>query len=493
MPLRMAGAEQFSRIRDYLSSIGFNERAVLAALHIPQMDSIANIGVKNLDHSAVAPALLTAIELLILGETIEQDRLRASFGESALAALTALGLLREAGHRPGLLCPVWLYPVDGFLIASDRSRYPNGSAIKVASDLVFPAHDAATLLLLRLLPRHSSGAALDLCGGSGVAALHLARAGSRAVTTDIAARSAHFAAFNAALNGMVVEALQGDLYAPVARRQFDVISAHPPWVPSTGDGAVFRDGGATGDAIVERVFSEMPDYLAAGGTGIVISLGHDGRDGDYEERVRRWLGPDGEDCDIILGVNRVISIAEMIDSMRNLQLGGDANKAAEVAARLRQHGTEKFVHGAVFVRRIGALVGEPPLRLRMAADATAADFDRVFAWRQRRRRPDFTAWLEQARPRLSVQLETTYRYGLREAVVLPQSALFTARRPLVGRIQLEVWMARLLERLIGTATVTDAFEAARASSEMPDDFTLPAFAGLIGQMVERGILDLDAL
>jgi methylase of polypeptide subunit release factors len=490
-PLRIGTPEEFSRVRDCLRAIGFHERTVTAALQIRDMDSIANVSASNLDRAA-DPALLVAIELLILGAPVEQDRLRGCFGETVLGDLAALSLIREATNRPGaVLCPVWLYPVDGFLIASDRTRYPAGADLPIAADPVFPAHDAATLLFLRLLPQQGIDDALDLCGGSGVVALHLGRAGGRAATADIAARAGHFAAFNAALNGVAVEVLQGDLYAPIAGRKFDLVSAHPPWVPSTGDGAVFRDGGATGEVVVERIFAGLPHHLRDGGTGIVISLGHDGRDGDYEVRVRRWLGEAGRDCDIILGVNRVISIDEMTESMRNLQLRGDADKAAEVAARLRQHGTQKFVHGAVFVRRTGIRVDEPPLRLHMAGDATAADFERIFALREQRRLPGFAAWLEQAQPRLSVRLETTYRHGLRDGAVVPQSALFTARRPLVGRIQLEVWMARLIERLDGRTTVPTAFDAARQAGQTPEDFTLAAFIGLVGQMVERGILEVN--
>ena len=71
-----------------------------------------------------------------------------------------------------------------------------------------------------------------------------------------------------------------------------------------------------------------------------------------------------------------------------------------MAARFRELGTERFVYGAVFVRRTAAVVAEPPLRLRMSSAATATDFERVFAWRQHRRRPEFVDWLTAARPRL---------------------------------------------------------------------------------------------
>jgi SAM-dependent methyltransferase len=491
LPLRIGSTEDFAHVRDYLRAIGFDERAIKVALKIPDIGRIANCSVNDLDRGAAGPALLAAIEFLLLGEALAPERLQACWGE-AFAAMAALGLIREARHRSGaLICPVWLYPVDGLVIASDRNRFPQGDPVPPAGEAVFPAHDAATLQLLRLLPRSSLGEALDLCGGSGIGALHLARAGSRAVTADITARAAHFAAFNAALNGIAIEVLRGDLYASVAGRKFAIVCAHPPWLPSTGDQAVFRDGGETGEAIVERVFAGLPHHLGDGGTAVVVALGHDARDGGYETRVRRWLGETGGDCDVLLGVNKVISIEEMAASLRQLHLGGDVEKAQGIAARLLELGTQKFVHGAVFVRRTAAAVMEPPLRLRMAADATAADFERIFAWRGRRRLPDFADWLAAARPRLSDGLESTYRYGRREGAVAANSALLIARRPLAATVQLEAWMARLIERLDGLTPVADAFEAARQSGQMPADFTLAGFVGLVGQMVERGIIDVE--
>lgn len=493
MPLRIGSTEEFARVRNHLHAAGFDERSVTAVLKISDVSQIPSADAATLDRGSAASALLDFIEFFVLGRAVATERLRASCDGQTFAALLALDLVRTGRDDQGsVVCPVWLYPVRGFLIASDRRVSPAGAVIRDATQAVFPAHDAGTQQFLRLMPGAANADALDLCGGSGIGALQLARNGSRAATADVTARSAHFATFNAMLNGGAIEVLQGDLYAPVAGRSFDIITAHPPWLPSTGDAMVFRDGGESGDAIVERVFAGLPRHLRTGGTAIVVSLGRDGRDGAYEQRVRRWLGDDGRDCDVILGVNKPISIDEMAASMRQLHLGGDGEKAERIAARLRELGTEKFVHGAVFVRRTAAAVGEPPLRLRMAADATAADFERIFAWRQRRRRPDFADWLAAARPRLSDGLEITYCYGRRDGAVAANSALLTAKRPLAATVQLEAWPARLIERLSGAVTVAEVFEAARQAGQMPGDFTRAAFADLVGRMVERGIVDVEA-
>src|SRR5437667_234719 len=96
----------------------------------------------------------------------------------------------------------------------DRHDNPDGSALVLASDVVFPALDAGTLRFLGIIPRSSTAEALDLCSGTGIGALVLSRHAQRVVAADITARAAHFARFNALLNGCPnVAVAQGDLYA----------------------------------------------------------------------------------------------------------------------------------------------------------------------------------------------------------------------------------------------------------------------------------------
>ena len=115
--------------------------------------------------------------------------------------------------------PVLLYPVGGFLIASDRHNSPDGSPFVPPADIVFPAIFAGTLQFLGLVPSGPMEAALDLCSGTGIAAMMMGRTAGRAVAADITARATHFAHFNRLLNDCPnVAIVQGDLYAPVAGR-----------------------------------------------------------------------------------------------------------------------------------------------------------------------------------------------------------------------------------------------------------------------------------
>jgi SAM-dependent methyltransferase len=492
MTLRIGTTTEFASVRGWLRDLQFDERCVTAALKIPTISRLRDADLERIDRSAAPAALLTVIDLMIGGDAVATDRLRTCCDGATFAALMALDLIRDAPRGDGaVICPVWLYPIDGLLIASDRQSFPEGSIDLPTNEVVFPAHDSGTLRLLRLLPAGQSGDALDLCSGSGIVALHLAGGGMRAVAADITARSAHFAAFNAKLNGLEIESLCGDLYAPVAGRRFDLICAHPPWVPSTGDAMVFRDGGDTGEAILRRIIGGIPDQLNSEGTAILVSLGRDGSDASFQQRLRGWLGEAGRDCDIIVGIDRILSIDDLVGSMRRLHLNDEAEKADRLANRFRELGTERFVHGAVFIRRTKAPVAEPPLRLQMSADATAPDFERIFAWRRFRRSAGFADWLAAAAPRLSADLELNIRHIVRDGEMVADSAVLSAGRALSAAVQPDVWAARMLTQFDGRQTVARVFDAARQANQMPDNFTLAAFVDFVGQMVERGVLDIE--
>jgi methylase of polypeptide subunit release factors len=103
----------------------------------------------------------------------------------------------------------------------------------------------------------------------------------RLVLTDINPRALHFAAANAAHAGCSdAELLQGDLFAPVAGREFDLVIANPPYLNDAGQRAYRHGGGRWGEGLSERIVREGIPCLAPGGrlvlyTGVAIVDGHD--------------------------------------------------------------------------------------------------------------------------------------------------------------------------------------------------------------------------
>ena len=129
-----------------------------------------------------------------------------------------------------------------------RLEDAEGNAFAQPNDAVFPAFNHLTMRFLRTLPDARGADALDLCGGCGIGALHLARTARAVASADLTQRAAFFTEFNARLNGVAIESLCGDLYAPAGARTFDLISAHPPFIAAVGaQRIIFRDADEFGE------------------------------------------------------------------------------------------------------------------------------------------------------------------------------------------------------------------------------------------------------
>jgi release factor glutamine methyltransferase len=143
-----------------------------------------------------------------------------------------------------------------------------------------PRSDAG--MLLDAVREHIRGAVLDVCTGSGVIALSVARS-SRSVTAVDSSRVAVAAVrLGALVNGAAVEVLHGDLFEPVAGRRFDVILANPPYVPTaagvSAPGSRAWDGGQDGRAVLDRLCREAPAHLRPGGDLFLVQSSLTGTD-----------------------------------------------------------------------------------------------------------------------------------------------------------------------------------------------------------------------
>ncbi len=87
-------------------------------------------------------------------------------------------------------------------------------------------------LALQREPLLDDAAVLDLGTGSGICAVVAARRASRVAAVDLNRAAVRCARMNVLLGGLEhkIEVLQGDLYAPVGGRRFDVILFNPPFV-----------------------------------------------------------------------------------------------------------------------------------------------------------------------------------------------------------------------------------------------------------------------
>lgn len=111
---------------------------------------------------------------------------------------------------------------------------------------------------------------LDMGTGSGVVAITAARRGYRAVGVDINPQAVRCARANVALHGLDerIEIVQGDLFQPVAGRQFDLIAFNPPFF--RGKPADYKDMAWRGTDVMERFASGLAGALRPGGQALVL-------------------------------------------------------------------------------------------------------------------------------------------------------------------------------------------------------------------------------
>jgi ribosomal protein L3 glutamine methyltransferase len=156
---------------------------------------------------------------------------------------------------------------------------------------------------------------LDLCTGSGCLAVLAADAfpDAEICAVDVSTDATAVAQSNLKMHGLdeTIELFQGDLFAPLAGRKFDIILSNPPYVTDDSMRALpaeFRQepalalaAGADGCDVLARMLADAPAHMNANGM-IVVDIGHN-RD-LVEQRFPTlpftWLATEGADAGVFV-------------------------------------------------------------------------------------------------------------------------------------------------------------------------------------------------
>jgi release factor glutamine methyltransferase len=172
-----------------------------------------------------------------------------------------------------------------------------GLPFHVDESVLVPRPDTETVIEVarKVRPDRAPGCRiLDLCTGSGVIAVSLAKEypAARVVATEVSPAAAAVARKNAERNGVGdrVEVREGDLFAPVAGELFelfDVITANPPYIASSivptlssevrREPVIALDGGPDGLAFYDRICAQASAHLVPGGV-LIVEHGYDQAD-----------------------------------------------------------------------------------------------------------------------------------------------------------------------------------------------------------------------
>ncbi|HVG20391.1 MAG TPA: methyltransferase [Blastocatellia bacterium] len=511
-PLRLGSAEDFARVESLLKSSEFNEAAVCGLLRISEMADLSAIKPQEVDLTAASETLALLIRIFLFTEAVGREEVEALIDPATLESFLALDVLRvgefniaDGDNSEAYYSSVFLYPVVGLLIASDRNNNPDGSHFAPPPDIVFPAINGGTLLFLKLIPKSPARSILDIGSGSGVAALMLSACAQHVVASDVTSRAAHFASFNRLLNRRDnVEVASGDLYSAVEGQTFDRIVAHPPYVPSLSQTTIFRDGGETGEALVKRIIEGLPEYLRPGGTYYSLCLGLDTKEARFEERVRDWLGESHDEFDVLFVFADERSPEQFVQDWAkwtNSIASSDLARWDDIFTRV---GARSLVYGAVVVHRHGATLDanskdadsnrQTPAvtaRRRLGAETRGTHIEWALRWHRARARADSPQKIAYSRPRLSPRLQVRTTHVVKDGALVPSNFVFETEVPFPIATRLDPWIVPVIAEFNGSYTPAHLYESASSNSLLPEALTRADFIDLVALLVERGYLDVD--
>ena len=303
-PIRLEPAAAFDTLRLAMQRAEFDEDTVARRLGGLTLAGVPRLreGRKTLAGS-VEDANAAFIRLFIDGERLPAELVQRLVGHDVYGACVDLGLLNPAPDAATeVVASVLLCPIRGLWLVSDRVPLPSEANRVQSQDFVFSAINELTAHFLDAIPDVPGADVLELCAGTGVAALLAVLRGARsAVAADLVPRCVHFARFNALLNGMAdrVRVVESNAWNALNGESFDLVVAHPPYVPALAHVYDFRDGGGDGESVSCAVFEGAAAHLRRGGRMVVRAAFSDRTGSTIAQRVRAWLGDASDEFDMM--------------------------------------------------------------------------------------------------------------------------------------------------------------------------------------------------
>jgi methylase of polypeptide subunit release factors len=495
IPIRLGTPEQFRAVRDCLVASDFTAAKIAERVGVPTIYDFRSVREGRTRAVELTDRLDVLIRLFMDAEMVEWSAIGTHLPASALEAFAALGLLMTAPSSPAYRhATVLLYPTEGGLVVSDLNADPDRSAAEPSPpDVVYPAITTNTRRFLASQSTAPCEHFLELCSGTGVAALRASRFARQAWAVDITERATVFAEFNIRLNDLTnVTAVQGDLYDPVRGRTFDRIVVHPPYVPARKNEYVFRDGGEDGEAITRRAIAGLPEYLRPGGRFYCTCLATDRKNAPLEIRVRAMLGERESEFDVLL-----------VTTGETDPLTYYAKKAAHRRGTFAEIGdwhdlfqrleVTQLVHGTLVIERHRTPKAAVTARRQVGSDVgLGGSEDWLFGWESASAAPDFPGRLLAGRPWASARAEVTV--ALRAGDGTPWAPIKATLRtdwPFASVVDGPPVAAALVSRCDGQTQVAEHLAFFRETGALPPDISDDQFLHLVKILISAGILGLD--
>ena len=484
-----ASPDTYARLRDALHRASYTEAAVLEAAGLTDLlrvrDRSVNLLLRKADDAGV---LGTLIRLWLMCVPTAVEDVQRAVAPVTIDDLVLAGLVRIEVDRLRPL--VQLLPFRGFFLASDA---PTSRDDRKHADYVMGI-GSSSMTLANATIRRPVEHVLDIGTGCGVQAFLAASHAERITGVDLNARAIALATFNARLSGIDnVEFLQGDMFAPVAGRAFDLVVANPPFVISPETTYIYRDGGAASDGITQRVAREAPGVLHEGGFAqMICNWAHVGGE-RWEERVAAWVR--GSGCDALVLRSATLSARDYaetwIDHTESDDPASYSRRLDAWLAYFERERIEAVSAGLIMLRkRSGSnwfAAEEAPERMKgPAGDAIAANFEA----RTLLHAIDSAEGLRAMRVRPSSSLHLMHELRPQDSGWRVATITLRLERGIAYEATLDAYLNALLMRCDGSRTLGDLAAEVAAGFGVDPNELIAAMEDPVRQLIARGFVEI---
>jgi hypothetical protein len=489
-----ATPEQGAALRRLLLAHAFTAEEVCRRTAIASIYEFRSIREGRTEGVALEDALDLLIRLFMDVALVPRDTIEGMLAAGECRLLGDLGLIRALGEGDTRShASILLYPTEGLWIASDLNASPTDTPSAVLQDdAVYPAITKNTRHFLASLPPTPCGTFLELCAGTGIAALLASRYAGHTWAADITDRATRFARFNAVLNGIEnCIAVQSDLYAAVAGETFDRIVAHPPYMPSLQQKYIFRDGGEDGEQITRGIITGLPMHLNPGGSFHCTCMLTDRKGAPAEQRIRRLLGDRGAEFDVILLTHQSFQPTEYYF---HLALAGrgtleEAKLRHEIFRRLE---VERLVYSSMVLRRHGERRSAFTARRQAGPKTGLRELEWLGRWESAASDTAFPERLMEARPRVSPECRMHLTHAPVDGEWVVAECVLTTAWPFQVEAKCPPWTASLLTQCDGRRTVRDHLAWLKAEGLVPADAPEGELATVVRMLLAGAFLEIPA-